>query len=60
MATSTLRDKILETVQGLPDDATVEDAMERLYFLANVERGVEQADRDEGVSHDEIKKRFLQ
>lgn len=60
MATSTLRDKILETVQGLPDDATVEDAMERLYFLAKVERGVEQADRDEGVSHDEIKKRFLQ
>jgi hypothetical protein len=29
----------LEAVQRLPDDATLEDAMERLYFLHKVERG---------------------
>ena len=51
--------KIVETVEGLPDEATLEDAMERLYFLAKVERGLEEAERDEGIPHSEIKKRFL-
>lgn len=59
MSISNTRAKILETVQELPEEATVEDAMERLYFLAKVERGIEQADRDEGIAHEEIKKRFL-
>lgn len=40
-----------EAVDHLPDDATVEDAMERLYFLAKVARGIEAADRGEVVSH---------
>ena len=30
-----------EVVERLPDDATVEDAMERLYFLAKVTRGLD-------------------
>ena len=59
MATPITKKKILETVGTLPDDATIEDAMERLYFLAKVERGLQQADRDEGISHDEIKRRYL-
>jgi hypothetical protein len=45
-------------IQELPDDATIEDAMERLYFLAKIERGVEQSER-ETISHEEIKARFL-
>ena len=39
MAPATAKQKVLEAVQQLPPDATVEDAMERLYFLAKVERG---------------------
>lgn len=34
-----------EAVEHLPDDATVEDATDRLYFLAKVARGLEAADR---------------
>jgi predicted transcriptional regulator len=37
----------------------VEDAMERLYFLAKIERGLEQSEAGETISHDEIKARFL-
>ena len=44
--------------EGLPDDATVEDAMERLYFLAKIERGLEQSEA-ETISHEEIKAKFL-
>ena len=41
-----------DAVEHLPEDATVEDAMERLYFLAKVARGLEAADRGETVDDD--------
>ena len=59
MGSSGLKQKIVETVEHLPDDATVEDAMERLYFLAKIERGLEQAEAGQGLSHEDVKKRFV-
>jgi hypothetical protein len=50
--------EIVRLIQELPDDATIEDAMERLYFLAKIERGLEQSE-GETISHEEIKSRFL-
>ena len=57
METSRVKADIVRVIH-LPDDATVEDAMERLYFLSKVERGLEQSD-GETISHEEIKSRFL-
>ena len=45
-------------VEDLPADATIEDAMERLLFLAKVERGLKQADAGETISHMEVKERM--
>ncbi len=59
METPQVKSEIVRAMQDLPEDATVEDAMERLYFLAKVERGLEQSETDETISHDEIKARFL-
>jgi hypothetical protein len=59
METPQAKSEIVRAIQELPEDATVEDAMERLYFLAKVERGLEQAESAESISHDEIKARFL-
>lgn len=50
----TTKEKMLRTVSELPDDATVEDAMERLLVLAKIERGLLQADRGETISHQDI------
>ena len=58
METPQVKSEIFRAIQDLPDDATVEDAIERLYFLAKVERGLEQSD-GETISHEEIKARFL-
>lgn len=57
MATS-VKDRILETLSQLPPTATVEDAMERLCFLAKVERGVADLDAGRSVAHEEIKARY--
>jgi hypothetical protein len=58
METPQAKNEIIRAIQELPDDATVEDAMERLYFLAKVERGLGQSEA-ETIPHEEIKARFL-
>ena len=55
----TEKQRVIEAVHGLPDDATVEDAIERLCFLAKIQKGVAELDRGEGVPHEEAKRRIL-
>jgi predicted transcriptional regulator len=57
MAVST-KDVILESLQQLPANATLEDAMERLYFLGKVELGLEQSETGLLIPHDEVKTQF--
>ncbi len=59
MPVPNVKERLLEAVRGLPEDATVEDAMERLYFLAKVEEGERQADAGQTMSHEEARKRVL-
>ena len=59
MGSAGLKRKIVEAVESLPEHATVEDAIERLYFLAKIERGLEQSEAGNTIPHEDIKKRFL-
>ena len=52
------KEKIQKVIQSLPDDAHIEDAMERLYLLYKVEKGCQQADAGQTVSHEEAKKQL--
>lgn len=54
----TIREKVIQAVRDLPDDATVEDAMERLLLLAKIERGIEQADAGQTIEHARVKERM--
>ena len=38
----TIKEKVLKTIRNLPAGASIEDAMERLLFLAKIERGFTQ------------------
>jgi len=58
MHAPSMKDKMVETIQKLPPDATVEDAIERLLFLAKVERGLREADEGKTIPHSEMKRRF--
>lgn len=55
----TLKEKVLRAVDQLPDDASLEDIMERVYFLLKVQRGIEDADAGRTVPHSEVRERFL-
>ncbi len=54
----TTKEKVVQAVQSLPEDASIEDAMERLLLLAKIERGIQQADAGELIPHDQVKERM--
>lgn len=54
----TNKEKVIQAVQTLPDDASIEDAMARLLLLAKVERGLQQADAGELIDHSDVKERM--
>jgi len=58
MATGELKQQIRQLADQLPDDATIEDAIERLCFLARVERGLADADAGRVISHEELVRRL--
>jgi len=58
MATRTPREQILDALQDLPTDATFDDAIERLLFLAKIDAGLAELDQGKGIPHDEVKRRL--
>ena len=52
------RERMIEAIRELPEDASVDDAIERLVFLAKIEEGLAQLDRKEGIPHEEVKRRL--
>ena len=60
VVTMPTKDQMIKMIQDLPEDATVEDAMERLYLLYKVERGLAQAEAGQKVSQAEARRRMAQ
>jgi len=52
------KQQILKAIEELPDDANVEDALERLYLLYKIDKGIKQANAGELVSQDEARQRM--
>ncbi|WHZ23962.1 MAG: hypothetical protein OJF47_003074 [Nitrospira sp.] len=52
------KQQILKVIEELPDDVTVEDAIDRLYLLYKIDRGLRQADRGELIGQEEARQRM--
>ena len=59
MSIDTDKQRALEAIRALPDGATIDDAIERLCFIAKIEDGLRQSKTGQVVGHEEVKKRFL-
>lgn len=53
------KEKVLEAIEKLPANASLEDAIERLVILAKIERGLAELDAGEGIDHSEARRRLL-
>ena len=58
MTPKTTRDLVHAVADQLPTDATLEDAIERLVFLARIDRGLAEADSGKLVEHAEVERDF--
>lgn len=58
MADLTAKQLALQAVEQLPEDATLEDAMERLFFLEKIARGRADARAGRVTTHEEVRARF--
>lgn len=51
------KQRILKAIEEMPDDARVEDAIERLVLLYKIDRGLRQAEGGELISQEEARRR---
>ena len=58
MPAQTTRDRIREAMDKLPPDATFDDAIERLVFLAKIDAGLAELDEGKVIPHAEVKRRL--
>ena len=58
MPSTTLKSKMESAIRDLPENASIEDAMEKLFLLYKIEKGVEQAAAGLAVSHEEAKQKL--
>ena len=57
----TVKERLREVIEDLPDDATLDDVMERLYIAVELERRMQEIDEgSRGVPEDEVFARLRQ
>ncbi len=49
---------VLDAIQGLPDDASLDEIADRVDFLAAIQKGFNQLDCGEGIPHEEVKRQL--
>jgi len=54
----TAKQELLEVLERMPDDAPMESLLAQMEFKASVMRGLEQAQRGEGISDEELEDRL--
>jgi len=55
---ATIKQSVIEMIERLPDDSSVEDIMAELYFRQKVDEGLRQLDAGEGIEHEEARQRL--
>ena len=55
---ATVKQNVIEMIERLPDDASVEDIMAELFFRRKVDEGLRELDAGQGVDHEEAKQQL--
>lgn len=58
--TMTAKEQVLKAVEGLPADASIEDAMDELLYLLKIQRGLADAEAGAVIPHDVAIERMRQ
>ena len=55
---SKVKQQIIQIIQSLPEDVTIDDVMAELYFKLQVDAGLKELDEGKGIPHEEVEKRI--
>ena len=53
-----IKKRVIQLIQSLPDNVTLDDIMAELYFKLQVDAGLKELDEGEGIPHEEVEKRI--
>lgn len=53
-----IKQQVLQIIQSLPDNVTLDDIMAELYFKLQVDAGLKELDEGKGIPHEEVEKRM--
>lgn len=54
----TIKDKIISSIKNLPDTVTIDDILDQIMLIEKIEKGIEQSNKNQIVSDDELDKRL--
>jgi predicted transcriptional regulator len=55
-----IKDEVIKMIAKMPNDVSIDDIMEELYFKLQVNRGLQELDEGKGIPHEEVEKRMQQ
>lgn len=55
---SELKQQVIQMIQFLPDEVSIDDIMAELYFKLQVDAGLKELDEGKGISQEEVEKRL--
>ena len=58
MTQAITKEDFVRAVSELPDDATLDDAFERLFVLHKIQKGLKEAQSGETMTHEEVETYF--
>jgi hypothetical protein len=54
----TQKQLVLEAIKELPEETSIREIVERIEFMAAIQKGLDQLDRGEGIPHEEVKRQL--
>jgi len=53
-----VKQQVIQLIQGLPENVSVDDVMAELYFKLQVDAGLKELDNGKYIPHEEVEKRM--
>jgi predicted transcriptional regulator len=53
-----IKEEVIRLIQDLPDNATIDDIMYKLYVRTKIEAGLKELDEGKGIPHNEAMERI--
>jgi hypothetical protein len=55
-----IKEDVMKMISTMPDDVSIDDIMEELYFKLQVNQGLQELDEGRGIPHENVEKRMKQ